>query len=228
MKLGALVVALMVAPAHTLTTGPTTNLDDFKELLGKKWNALELELTGGCKKPGACGIAYQGMGHAATVQHPRPAASTLKRTSTVQHARPAASTLKHTSTVQHPCPAASTLKHRLLMRAQLLRAGCCFGAQHSGDACTCKLIDGSGEVGTDCSGTDKAGACGVAYTACCIGYKVNPGAEQDGRTPIQYHSCIGVCSTLEATRPRLTYPTPTHRQREKPALATSNLRDDER
>ena len=41
MKLGALVVVLMVAPSHTLITGPTTDLDDFKELLGKKWNALE-------------------------------------------------------------------------------------------------------------------------------------------------------------------------------------------
>merc|ERR1712070_1097208 len=66
-------------------------------------------MAGGCKKPGACGLAYQ---------------------------------------------------------------GCCFGAGHSGDACTCKLTDGSGEVGTDCSGTDKAGACGVAYTACCVAYKV--------------------------------------------------------
>ena len=66
-------------------------------------------MAGGCKSPGACGLAYQ---------------------------------------------------------------GCCFGAGHSGDACTCKLTDGSGEVGSDCSGTDKAGACGVAYTACCVAYKV--------------------------------------------------------
>merc|ERR1711937_1118303 len=85
---------------------PSKTNPDFENLL-KQWNAVEA-LTGGCSKPGACGIAYQ---------------------------------------------------------------GCCFGAGHSGDACTCKLTDGSGEVGTECSGTDKAGACGVAYTACCVGYK---------------------------------------------------------
>jgi len=50
--------------------------------------------------------------------------------------------------------------------------GCCFGASHSGEACTCKLVDGSGEVGTECSGTDKAGACGDTYTACCLAYKL--------------------------------------------------------
>jgi len=73
-----------------------------------RWNRVVDQTNGGCGKPGACGLAYQ---------------------------------------------------------------GCCFGAGHSGDACTCKLTDGSGEVGTTCSGTDKAGACGLAYTACCIGYK---------------------------------------------------------
>ena len=52
--------------------------------------------------------------------------------------------------------------------------GCCFGAKTSGDACTCKLTDGTGNVGSTCSGTDKAGACGVAYTACCLAYKVRP------------------------------------------------------
>ena len=31
-------------------------------------------------------------------------------------------------------------------------------------ACKCKLTVGSSEVGTECVGTDKAGACGVAYT----------------------------------------------------------------
>ena len=81
---------------------------DFEKAMLNRWNSNEKAVNGGCQKPGACGIAYQ---------------------------------------------------------------GCCFGAGHSGDACKCKLVDGSGEVGTDCSGTDKAGACGVAYTACCIGYK---------------------------------------------------------
>merc|ERR1712166_1051326 len=73
------------------------------------WTSVVESTNGGCSKPGACGITYQ---------------------------------------------------------------GCCFGAQHSGDACTCKLTDGDGEVGTSCSGTDKAGACGVAYTACCAAYKI--------------------------------------------------------
>merc|ERR1712072_24479 len=49
--------------------------------------------------------------------------------------------------------------------------GCCFGAKVSHDACTCQLTDGSGNVGTTCSGTDKAGACGTAYVACCLGFK---------------------------------------------------------
>merc|ERR1711943_116574 len=49
--------------------------------------------------------------------------------------------------------------------------GCCFGAGRSGDACKCKLTDGSGNVGSGCTGTDKAGACGDAYIACCLGYK---------------------------------------------------------
>jgi len=49
--------------------------------------------------------------------------------------------------------------------------GCCFGAKVSKDACTCKLTEGTGEVGTTCSGIDKAGACGTAYTACCLGFK---------------------------------------------------------
>merc|ERR1712146_415806 len=92
------------------TSQPTTSshLDpNFSSLLAS-WRTVEKQVDGGCKKPGTCGIAFQ---------------------------------------------------------------GCCFGAKTSGDECTCKLIDGSGEVGTECSGTDKAGACGVAYTACCLAYK---------------------------------------------------------
>merc|ERR1711935_291872 len=54
----------------------------------------------------------------------------------------------------------------------LVYQGCCFGAGRSGDSCTCKLTDGSGEVGSTCTGTDKAGACGLAYTACCAVAKI--------------------------------------------------------
>ena len=60
LKLVVASLALLLPPSHAFSA--IDKLEDFEMML-KQWTAVEQQLDGGCKKPGDCGIGYQGKTH---------------------------------------------------------------------------------------------------------------------------------------------------------------------